>query len=146
MATRYVTLKDSNGDTIYPQSVIAQVANGEITTGLLADGAVTSDKIDWATFPFKYLESASTSITIGAGQALTYALVDYVTVPSGYTIISITPYITGPNSTADALVKTMGQNSSLAQVDYAIGITNMSTSSRTWSFKIGVWCARSNIL
>lgn len=49
MATRYVTLKDSNGDTIYPQSVIAQVANGEITTGLLADGAVTSDKIDWST-------------------------------------------------------------------------------------------------
>lgn len=45
MATRYVTLKDSNGDTIYPQSVIAQVANGEITTGLLADGAVTSAKI-----------------------------------------------------------------------------------------------------
>ena len=45
MATRYVTLKDSNGDTIYPQSVIAQVANGEITTDLLADGAVTSAKI-----------------------------------------------------------------------------------------------------
>lgn len=59
MATKYVTLKDSNGDTIYPQSVIAQVANGEITTGLLADGAVTtakitdgavtSAKIDWST-------------------------------------------------------------------------------------------------
>lgn len=45
MATRYVTLKDSNGDTIYPQSVIAQVANGEITTGLLADGAVTPAKM-----------------------------------------------------------------------------------------------------
>lgn len=45
MATRYVTLKDSNGDTIYPQSVIAQVANGEITTSLIADGAVTSAKI-----------------------------------------------------------------------------------------------------
>ena len=51
MATKYVTLKDSNGDTIYPQSVIAQVANGEITTGLLADGAVTSAKIDWSTIP-----------------------------------------------------------------------------------------------
>lgn len=45
MATRYVTLKDSNGDTIYPQSVISQVANGEITTSLIADGAVTSAKI-----------------------------------------------------------------------------------------------------
>lgn len=35
MATRYVTLKDSNGDTIYPQSVISQVANGEITANLI---------------------------------------------------------------------------------------------------------------
>lgn len=48
MATRYVTLKDSNGDTIYPQSVISQVANGEITTGLLADDAVTAPKIDFS--------------------------------------------------------------------------------------------------
>lgn len=49
MATKYVTLKDSNGDTIYPQSVISQVANGEITTGLIADGAVTAAKIGWST-------------------------------------------------------------------------------------------------
>lgn len=45
MATRYVTLKDSNGDTIYPQSVIAQVANGEITGDLIANNTITSDKL-----------------------------------------------------------------------------------------------------
>lgn len=45
MATRYVTLKDSNGDTIYPQSVIAQVANGEITGDLIASNTITSDKL-----------------------------------------------------------------------------------------------------
>lgn len=36
MATRYVTLKDSNGDTIYPQ----------ISTGSLVDGSVTASKMN----------------------------------------------------------------------------------------------------
>lgn len=73
MATRYVTLKDSNGDTIYPQSVISQVANGEITTGLLADGAVTSAKIadsavtkakiDWSTINKAMLTYQPTTIS-----------------------------------------------------------------------------------
>lgn len=39
MATKYATLKDSNGDTIYPQ----------ISTGSIANGSITSDKIDWST-------------------------------------------------------------------------------------------------
>lgn len=45
MATRYVTLKDSNGDTIYPQSVIAQVANGEITNDLIANNTIRPEKL-----------------------------------------------------------------------------------------------------
>lgn len=56
MATRYVTLKDSNGDTIYPQSVISQVANGEITTNLIADGAVTGAKVADYSVPSTKLE------------------------------------------------------------------------------------------
>lgn len=79
MATRYVTLKDSNGDTIYPQSVIAQVANGEITTGLLADGAVTSDKIDWTTIDY------STPIQIGTwvnGKPLYRKVIDVAPLPN----------------------------------------------------------------
>ena len=64
MATRYVTLKDSNGDTIYPQSVISQVANGAVTTDLIADGAVTSAK---------------------AAAPETVNLSDYITASSGFT-------------------------------------------------------------
>ena len=36
---RYVTLKDSDGEALYPQ----------IKADSIADGSVTSDKIDWAT-------------------------------------------------------------------------------------------------
>ena len=59
MATRYVTLKDSNGDTIYPQAIATNLAAGSIGTTELADGAVTTAKIagtavtdakiDWST-------------------------------------------------------------------------------------------------
>lgn len=37
----YVTLKKPDGTVIYPQSVIAQVA----------DGSITTDMIDWSTLP-----------------------------------------------------------------------------------------------
>lgn len=45
MATKYVTLKDSNGDTLYPQAVATNLAPGSIDTAELADGAVTSAKM-----------------------------------------------------------------------------------------------------
>lgn len=45
MATKYVTLKDSNGDTLYPQAVATNLAPGSIDTTELADGAVTTAKI-----------------------------------------------------------------------------------------------------
>lgn len=37
MATKYVTLKDPNGDTLYPQAVATN----------LVDGSISQDKIDW---------------------------------------------------------------------------------------------------
>lgn len=47
MATKYATLKDSNGDTIYPQ----------ISTDSITDGSITSSKIDWSTLtPAYYYE------------------------------------------------------------------------------------------
>ena len=36
MATKYVTLKDSNGDTLYPQAVATNLAPGSITYDKLA--------------------------------------------------------------------------------------------------------------
>ena len=43
-----VTLKNNNNEEVYPVTDLSLV-NGNIPTGRIADGAVTSDKIDWAT-------------------------------------------------------------------------------------------------
>lgn len=51
----YVTLKKPDGTIIYPQSVIAQVA----------DGSVTSSQLDWSTMPFELVYDT----TIGANSS-----------------------------------------------------------------------------
>lgn len=127
MATRYVTLKDSNGDTIYPQSVIAQVANGEITTGLLADGAVTSAKIDWSSF---------SCATIFAG--------DSFSLPSGsYTVVPLEPtkdtaqngksFIRG-NFTYDSTNKciTVGNGISLIEISGELCVQDAGSGKSIW--------------
>ncbi len=43
-----VTLKNNNNEEVYPVTDLSLV-NGNIPTGRIADGAVTSAKIDWAT-------------------------------------------------------------------------------------------------
>lgn len=45
-----VTLKNNNNEEVYPVTDLSLV-NGNIPTGRIADNAVTSDKIDWATLP-----------------------------------------------------------------------------------------------
>lgn len=92
MATKYVTLKDSNGDTLYPQAVATNLAPGSIDTTEIADGAVTSAKIDWSgldshqingfastttknlTGNWQYVEFGTTADTMKAG---TYLLLIY---------------------------------------------------------------------
>ena len=64
MATKYVTLKDSNGDTLYPQAVATN----------LAPGSITSDEIDWS--------GTVTSTTVTCSNAS-------VTFSSGYDTITI---------------------------------------------------------
>lgn len=73
MATKYVTLKDSNGDTLYPQAVATNLAPGSIDTTELADGAVTSAKI------------ADGTIATGdiANKAVTAAKIDWSTPTAG---------------------------------------------------------------
>lgn len=78
MATKYVTLKDSNGDTLYPQAVATNLAPGSIDTTELADGAVTGAKIDWTTI-------TPTSITPS----------DYISFSSGITINEVMGYKIG---------------------------------------------------
>lgn len=53
MATKYVTLKDSNGDTLYPQAVATN----------LAPGSITPDKLNQTSTEFESL------VTFGATPA-----------------------------------------------------------------------------
>lgn len=68
-----VTLKDTDGTTIYPVTDIALVNNGihadpiasttdaaYVNTEMIQDGAVTSDKIDWTTFETGWVELSQT--------------------------------------------------------------------------------------
>lgn len=69
MATKYVTLKDSNGDTLYPQAVATNLAPGSIDTTEIADGAVTAAKIAPAVLEYQ----PGTSFTIASGDTTYYA-------------------------------------------------------------------------
>lgn len=90
MATA-VTLKESDGTEIYPVTDISLVNNGihadtidvatpvpPVETSMIADGAVTSAKIDWSTV---------TSTSVSAS--------DFVTSSTGYTISTSNLYKTG---------------------------------------------------
>ena len=81
MATKYVTLKDSNGDTLYPQAVATNLAPGSIGTAELANKAVTSAKIDYSTLGslnLYYYDSNTKTITgpdytpLGSGTITTH--------------------------------------------------------------------------
>ena len=74
MATKYVTLKDSNGDTLYPQAVATN----------LAPGSVTSNKIDWSTMEHWSI-TLSGNKTVTQGSAYSYA-----DVPDGSMTINMT--------------------------------------------------------
>lgn len=80
MATKYVTLKDSNGDTLYPQAVATNLAPGSIGTTELADGAVTSAKI------------ADGTIATGdiANNAVTAAKINWTTASANKFATSVT--------------------------------------------------------
>lgn len=64
----YVTLKKPDGTVIYPQSVIAQVA----------DGSITSSQLDWSTMPFELV--SDTTIAANSSSSATIDIpIDLVT-------------------------------------------------------------------
>lgn len=93
MATKYVTLKDSNGDTLYPQAVASIISANSIDTGKIADGAVTNAKIDWSTI--------GTSITLtglGTPPKLTVITNHSVLVGNRFFVVNVVAKITTANS------------------------------------------------
>lgn len=67
MATKYATLKDSNGDTIYPQ----------ISTDSIASSSITGAKMDWSTMYIGVESSTSKTVTN------TDTIVQSITLPAG---------------------------------------------------------------
>ena len=69
MSTKYVTLKDSDGNTLYPQAVATNLAPGSIGTTQLASSAVTAAKIAPAVLEYQ----PGDSYTIASGDNTYYA-------------------------------------------------------------------------
>ena len=67
MATRYVTLKDSNGDTLYPQAVATNLAPGSIKGG----------EIDWSTMYVSAGNGSDKQVTSGG------VILQSLTLPAG---------------------------------------------------------------
>lgn len=70
MATKYVTLKDSNGDTLYPQAVASIISANSIGTTELADGAVTPAKLARGVLSLGYYGTSIVSVTSSTYSAL----------------------------------------------------------------------------
>ena len=64
-----VTLKNNNNEEVYPVTDLSLV-NGNIPTGRIADNAVTSDKIDWATL-YKSATPLSATLPVNANTETT---------------------------------------------------------------------------
>lgn len=88
MATKYVTLKDSNGDTLYPQAVATNLAPGSIDTTEIADGAVTSAKIaDGAIATGDIADGAVTDVKLATPHWKVVSVVEGTNawnIPTGY--------------------------------------------------------------
>lgn len=77
MANRIVTLKDDNNNPTFP--IAGGMAEDSITTQMLKDGSVTSDKIDSANIPY----SATLTLQSGITGTLSAASAYNITVISG---------------------------------------------------------------
>lgn len=71
MANQIVTLKDDNNNPTFP--IAGGMAEDSITTQMLKDGSVTSDKIDWATINQTITDtSGRTGIYFDDGTLIAY--------------------------------------------------------------------------
>lgn len=129
MATYIKTLKEDNGDITYPQTKgsavllnngsdleteLSQYVTAEdiastsavtptITTAMIVDGAVTSDKIDWSTLLpelFKTYEMPATATYTPSSAWTNYNMGDPLTVTgldpdATYTLVASTPWVEG---------------------------------------------------
>lgn len=85
-----VTLKNNNNEEVYPVTDLSLV-NGDISTGRIADNAVTSDKIDWTTMSPRW-------------KVLVVSDNNHITVPGGYNFIRIRAFALMPATDGGRMV------------------------------------------
>lgn len=119
-----VTLKNNNNEEVYPVTDLSLV-NGNIPTGRIADGAVTSNKINWTTFkPYWKVLVVSDS--------------NHITVPGGYNFIRIKAFAVMPATDGGRMVINSNnrESGSNCYVNY-FGKTNSQATqgvfSQTWA-------------
>lgn len=112
MANNIVQLQDKSGDNIYPIS--GGTVQGAITNGMLADGAVTSDKIDFTSFIFapgvrhqvgmtsndKPIYRTLVTATVASDATTGSVTIPTDIIPENSTIINITGSVTLGNDVA----------------------------------------------
>lgn len=118
MATKYVTLKDSNGDTLYPQAVATN----------LAPGSITSPEIDWQTYYHQKGETLplSTSYLYWAGRqrvvngvkTIEFSIILDKPIASDVTSVTFTPSGYSEAYGADGLIYSIN-NPTSSQLSYS---------------------------
>ena len=83
-----VTLKNNNNEEVYPVTDLSLV-NGNIQTGRIADGAVTSNKIDWTTMTCGIVSNPASNTIPANGRTR----IAQITLPKGkYALIATASY------------------------------------------------------
>lgn len=145
MADRIVQLQDKDGNNVFPVSTGGETL--PVGSEIEYDGSTVPTGWQEMDSIFKYIESQPTTVTVSANNGSLTAFSDLVTIPSGYTVVSPSLYVTGSGTSVDLVTKFIATNSSLPQSSYAVILQNLNTStSRTWTFKLGVLCMKTNMI
>lgn len=138
MANNIVQLTDYNGNNIYP--IAGAAAQGSITTAMLRDGAVTSDKIDWATRTYSTTEKVVGTDTDGktiyertwVATGVSFA----AATGNSFNLIAYTEP-TVPTEIVDAFGHVAGvQYSGGPVLQYSLGAVRVDSGSVTWATNV----------
>lgn len=133
MATKYVTLKDSNGDTLYPQAVATNLAPGSIDTTELADGAVTGAKIDWPTAAKNSYSTGNRFTSVQSGQTVNLLSTTYTSKTGRVAVLATAPiYTSRYTSFVQILVGGVSKTSAVTNKQTYTGATTV-----VWTGDIG---------
>ena len=125
------------GEVVLPDSCI--------TTSKIANGAVTSDKMDWSTMlHFTTYVSEVTEVTIYSGGGILKYFSEFFggsttwhQMMNGKKIVSANVYVSGSGSTGDIRTKLMVASSDFNNwASYGVGINNVGSATRTVGCKV----------